>query len=252
MFAQDRRYHLEAEASSNSDDEVAGTNDKKEWTSDVIGEGMPKADANDGIFNGTSAGSRKWTKRVQKEWKILKNDLPAGTIYVRAFEDRMDLLPAAMVAACGTPYHDGLFFFDLHLPPSYPDSPLQGLVLTAQPYYNEAGYTIQAGTPVGHRNELPYSENAYLLTLQTMLHLLRRPPSDLMGDHFRHPYLEGGCLVGTLDVEANATEASLDRPCSAAFRLALANIVPRIAEALIDIGAQGCEQFNRLRVSASH
>jgi len=65
---------------------------------------------------------------------------------------------------------------------------IQGLVLTAQLYYNEPAYGAQAGTPMGRRNELPYSENAYLLTLQTMLHLLRRPPAgfeELVTGHFR-------------------------------------------------------------------
>lgn len=49
----------------------------------------------------------------------------ADSIYVRAFENRIDLLRAVMVGASGTPYHDGLFFFDLLLPPSYPDAPSQ-------------------------------------------------------------------------------------------------------------------------------
>ncbi|KAM0839045.1 hypothetical protein ACQ4PT_060574 [Festuca glaucescens] len=49
----------------------------------------------------------------------------AETIYVRAFEDRMDLLRAVMVGASGTPYEDVIFFFDLYLPPSYPAVPLQ-------------------------------------------------------------------------------------------------------------------------------
>ncbi|CAL5092929.1 unnamed protein product [Urochloa decumbens] len=191
----------------------------------------------DSMERGTGGG-RKWAKRVQKEWKILENNLP-DAIYVRAYEDRMDLLRAVMVGASGTPYHDGLFFFDLQLPPSYPAAPplvnyrsfglrvnpnlypsgtvclsllntfgghgtevwspeassvlqvvvsIQGLVLNAQPYYNEAGYAAQAGTPVGRCNELPYSENACLLTLQSMLHLLRRPSAgfeDFVRDHFR-------------------------------------------------------------------
>jgi ubiquitin-conjugating enzyme E2 O len=47
----------------------------------------------------------------------------ADTIYVRAFEDRLYLLRAVMVGARGTPYQDGLFFFDLQLPSSYPDTP---------------------------------------------------------------------------------------------------------------------------------
>ncbi|KAF8661094.1 hypothetical protein HU200_057197 [Digitaria exilis] len=89
-----------------------------------------------------SGGPRAWLKRVQKEWKILETDLPenitpyldiitiihtchADTIFVRAFEDRMDLLRAVMVGASGTPYQDGLFFFDMKLPPSYPVTPPQ-------------------------------------------------------------------------------------------------------------------------------
>ena len=47
----------------------------------------------------------------------------AETIYVRASEDHMDLIHAVMVGASGTPYQDGLFFFDLQLPPSYPAVP---------------------------------------------------------------------------------------------------------------------------------
>ncbi|TVU17589.1 hypothetical protein EJB05_33633, partial [Eragrostis curvula] len=67
-------------------------------------------------------GGKNWIMTVRKEWKILENDLP-DTIYVRAFKDRMDLLRVAMVGAIGTPYQDGLFFFDLQLPPRYPAVP---------------------------------------------------------------------------------------------------------------------------------
>lgn len=35
----------------------------------------------------------------------------------------MDLVRAAIVGAPGTPYHDGLFFFDILLPPDYPHVP---------------------------------------------------------------------------------------------------------------------------------
>jgi ubiquitin-protein ligase len=44
-------------------------------------------------------------------------------IYVRVFEDRMDLIRAVIVGASGTPYQDGLFFFDFHLPPEFPQAP---------------------------------------------------------------------------------------------------------------------------------
>ncbi|OEL19716.1 putative ubiquitin-conjugating enzyme E2 23 [Dichanthelium oligosanthes] len=228
----------------------------------------------------------------------------------------MDLLRAVIVGASGTPYHDGLFFFDLHLPPSYPATPpqvnyssfglrvnpnlypsgtvclsllntfggegpelwspetssvlqvvvsIQGLVLTAQPYYNEAGYAAQVGTPEGRRNELPYCENTYLVNLHTMLHLIRRPPAGFeafVRDQFRRrgrhvlraceKYLQEGCPVGTLDCEARATEASSRKAsCSKGFRLALANVVPRLVEAFAGIGAQGCDEIDRLWVPPS-
>ncbi|KAI4321872.1 hypothetical protein MLD38_035203 [Melastoma candidum] len=70
----------------------------------------------------TKHQSNKWLKRIQEEWKILEKDLP-DTIFVRAYETRMDLLRAVIVGAEGTPYHDGLFFFDIHFPSDYPSGP---------------------------------------------------------------------------------------------------------------------------------
>ncbi|KAL6850228.1 hypothetical protein ACP4OV_020855 [Aristida adscensionis] len=66
--------------------------------------------------------SRAWSKRIQHDWKLLEQDLPAS-IYVRVSEDRMDLLRAAIVGPKGTPYHDGLFFFDAQFPAGYPSGP---------------------------------------------------------------------------------------------------------------------------------
>ncbi|KAG8386883.1 hypothetical protein BUALT_Bualt03G0195200 [Buddleja alternifolia] len=66
--------------------------------------------------------SKEWTKNVQNEWKILEKDLP-DTIYVRVYESRMDLLRAVIVGPQGTPYHDGLFVFDVYFPPTYPHVP---------------------------------------------------------------------------------------------------------------------------------
>ncbi|KAI5386604.1 probable ubiquitin-conjugating enzyme E2 24 [Lathyrus oleraceus] len=65
---------------------------------------------------------RSWVKRVQQEWSILEKSLP-DSIYVRAYEERMDLMRAAIVGASGTPYQDGLFFFDICFPPEYPNEP---------------------------------------------------------------------------------------------------------------------------------
>nr|XP_043639602.1 probable ubiquitin-conjugating enzyme E2 25 [Erigeron canadensis] len=44
------------------------------------------------------------------------------TIYVRAYKSRMDLLRAVIIGPDGTPYHGGLFFFDVCFPSNYPDS----------------------------------------------------------------------------------------------------------------------------------
>ncbi|KAI4374117.1 hypothetical protein MLD38_012152 [Melastoma candidum] len=65
---------------------------------------------------------RGWLRKIQQEWNILEKNLPE-TIYVRVYEERMDLLRAAIVGPAGTPYHDGLFFFDIFLPPDYPNEP---------------------------------------------------------------------------------------------------------------------------------
>ncbi|KAF4392933.1 hypothetical protein G4B88_011928 [Cannabis sativa] len=57
--------------------------------------------------------SKNWAKRIQEEWKILEKDLPG----------QMDLLRAVIIGAEGTPYHDGLFFFDVFFPGNYPNVP---------------------------------------------------------------------------------------------------------------------------------
>ncbi|KAJ0677557.1 putative ubiquitin-conjugating enzyme E2, ubiquitin-conjugating enzyme/RWD [Helianthus annuus] len=65
---------------------------------------------------------KNWAKKIQEEWKILEKDLP-DTIFVRVYESRMDLLRAVIIGAEGTPYHDGLFFFDVFFPSTYPNTP---------------------------------------------------------------------------------------------------------------------------------
>ncbi|PWA84111.1 ubiquitin-conjugating enzyme/RWD-like protein [Artemisia annua] len=84
------------------------------------------ADFSDHHFNGAGFQGleppRSWTKKIQDEWKILEKGLP-GTIFVRVYETRMDLLRAVLMGPEGTPYHDGLFVFDVHFPPTYPDTP---------------------------------------------------------------------------------------------------------------------------------
>ncbi|XP_009625388.1 uncharacterized protein [Nicotiana tomentosiformis] len=83
-------------------------------------------DHSDHFFSGLASldnqASKSCAKRIQEEWKILEKDLP-DTIFVRVYETRMDLLRAVIIGADGTPYHDGLFFFDVFFPSNYPNAP---------------------------------------------------------------------------------------------------------------------------------
>uniref|UniRef100_A0A0D9YD37 E2 ubiquitin-conjugating enzyme n=1 Tax=Oryza glumipatula TaxID=40148 RepID=A0A0D9YD37_9ORYZ len=65
---------------------------------------------------------KDWVKRIQHEWKVLEKDLP-DNIFVRVYEDRLELLRVVIIGPSGTPYHDGLFFFDVYFPPQYPRNP---------------------------------------------------------------------------------------------------------------------------------
>ncbi|XP_039067674.1 putative ubiquitin-conjugating enzyme E2 38 [Hibiscus syriacus] len=61
-------------------------------------------------------------KRITREWGILQNNLPES-IFVRVYEGRIDLLRAAIIGARNTPYHNGIFVFDLKFPHDYPRYP---------------------------------------------------------------------------------------------------------------------------------
>ncbi|XP_057452559.1 putative ubiquitin-conjugating enzyme E2 38 [Lotus japonicus] len=61
-------------------------------------------------------------KRIMEEWETLEQNLPES-IYVRVYKNRIDLMRAVIVGAAGTPYHNGLFFFDIAFPSNYPQHP---------------------------------------------------------------------------------------------------------------------------------
>ena len=198
---------------------------------------------------GGSGLSRAFTRTVQKEWKVLRDSLPGG-VYVRVYEERLDLMRAAIVGPSGTAYADGVFVFDLFLPADYPATPpevyfhaygmrlnpnlydngrvclsilgtwsgkgveqwnpktgsvlqvlvsILGLVLVAEPYYNEAGYENQVDTAEGHRNSRLYNETAQLLVYRHMVASVGRPTrhvEDVVLAHFRE---RGPRIMGRLD-----------------------------------------------------
>ncbi|EMS50617.1 putative ubiquitin-conjugating enzyme E2 23 [Triticum urartu] len=134
-------------------------------------------DYSDHHYAKTSPGktTKDWAKTIQNEWKLLQRDLPES-IYVRVYEDRIDLIRAAIVGPAGTPYHDGLFFFDVCFPPEYPRCPpvlvsIQGLVLNDKPYFNEPVIFSSK-----EKHSLGYNQTAFVLTCKLMLYLLQKPP----------------------------------------------------------------------------
>lgn len=254
------------------------------------------------------SNQRRWSKKIQQEWAMLEKCLPE-TIFVRVFEDRMDLMRSVIVGAAGTPYHDGLFFFDLYLPAEYPSSPphvhyhsgglrlnpnlyetgkvclsllntwtgkgneiwhsssssilqvlvsIQGLVLNANPYFNEAGYDKQMGTAEGEKNSLAYVENTFLLSCKSMLYLIRRPPThfeEFVREHFKHrgprilkaclAYLQGSPVGSLTDDGAVSSLGGKDLEQSTiGFRLMLSKIIPRLFAAFKEVGAC-CEPYEQ-------
>ncbi|KAK6132674.1 hypothetical protein DH2020_033590 [Rehmannia glutinosa] len=230
---------------------------------------------------------KKWAKIIQEEWKDSGKRLarmvvfltiyssavaPTDEIFVRVYESRMDLLRAVIIGAEGTPYHDGLFFFDVFFPSSYPDVPpekwipgvstmlqvlvsIQGLILNAKPYFNEPGYANLSGSTMGEQRSLEYNEKTFIYSLQTMVYNMRRPPKyfeDFVVGHFcKHArdilvsckaYLDGaqvGCLVkgGVQDVDEG------DKSCSQQFKASLAGFITTLVNTFSEIGAKDCEEF---------
>eukprot|EP00897_Mesotaenium_endlicherianum_P001360 jgi/Mesen1/1251/ME000129S00346 len=186
------------------------------------------ADASDHKFCGQTAQAtdkKTWTKSVQREWEILETNLP-DTIYVRVYEERMDLMRALIVGPADTPYQDGLFVFDIWLPPHYPASPpvvhyhsggerinpnlydcgkvclslLNTWAGTGTENWSPSSTILQRsmGTPDGERRSREYSDNALVLTCKAMMYLICLRPlhvTDVVTAHFRArgPHILAAC-----------------------------------------------------------
>uniref|UniRef100_A0A336MDJ5 CSON000051 protein n=1 Tax=Culicoides sonorensis TaxID=179676 RepID=A0A336MDJ5_CULSO len=72
------------------------------------------------VFHPTNA--HNFFKTVNKEHQLLRSSLPPG-VWVRSFEDRLDLLSVMIQGPKSTPYEEGLFIFDIQLGPDYPKTP---------------------------------------------------------------------------------------------------------------------------------
>ncbi|KAE9458112.1 hypothetical protein C3L33_09986, partial [Rhododendron williamsianum] len=202
----------------------------------------------------------------------------ANTIFVRVYESRMDLLRAVIVGAEGTPYHDGLFFFDIFFPAGGSQNEkwipgvstmlqvlvsIQALILNEKPYFNEPGFAHSSGTPSGEKSSQSYNETTLILSLKTMVYTMKKPPKhfeDLVLGHFRKhaqdilaackAYMEGvqvGCLAGggVQDVDAGS------KSCSTLFKSNLAKYITVLVQTFSLIGAKDCEKFLSLAKKGS-
>ncbi|KAL1366552.1 putative ubiquitin-conjugating enzyme E2 38 [Arachis ipaensis] len=258
---------------------------------------------------GTSAAqrSKNWAKRIQEEWKILEENLPE-TVFVKVSESRMELLRAAIIGPQGTPYHDGLFFFDCFFPDNYPASPpkvhyhsggvrinpnlykcgtvclsllgtwqgrnndenwipgkstmlqvlvsIQALILNEKPFYNEPGYPESyGGSRDGHRRSKEYSDNAFILSLKTMMYTMRKPPQhfeDLVAGHFRTRardiltacklYSEGA-PVGSVVYNLGPTVSNSTAKNQKEFELAVHRMMNTLIAFFTKNGSTDCEEF---------
>ncbi|KAK7363469.1 hypothetical protein VNO77_05613 [Canavalia gladiata] len=87
-------------------------------------------------------------KTIMREWRTLEQNLP-DSIYVRVYERRIDLMRVVIVGAAGTPYQDGLFFFDIAFPSDYPNNP-------PMLYFNSFGIRLNPNLYANARMKVKY------------------------------------------------------------------------------------------------
>ncbi|XP_047994870.1 (E3-independent) E2 ubiquitin-conjugating enzyme isoform X3 [Leguminivora glycinivorella] len=205
---------------------------------------------------------RSFYSAVKREIKLLKSDLPPG-VWVRGFEDRIDLLSVMIAGPSKTPYEGGLFVFDVQLGGEYPRAPplchyhsyctdrlnpnlyedgkvcvsllgtwsgrgvevwgkdssllqvivsLQGLILNAEPYFNEAGYEKQKGTQQGTENSRMYNEMVLLKLVQSMTKMLSNPPEPFRDEILQHLRAHAAALCVRLESWVELSNGAADVP----------------------------------------
>lgn len=53
---------------------------------------------------------------------------------------------------------------------------IQALILNEEPFFNEPGYDGMYPGEIGRKKSKAYTENAFIMSLKTMMYTLRRPP----------------------------------------------------------------------------
>ena len=112
---------------------------------------------------------------------------------------------------------------------------IQGLVLgSEEPFYLEPGYEEQyRGTVDGENRSVLYNENATLLTLQTLMHYIRRldDPTFVFATQVRRDLIARREKIMN-HFEKLATHGSEEQGFSRGFCVSLRSLLPKLKEAL--------------------
>ena len=80
------------------------------------------APADHHFYQDTRISNKNFLRRMSKEHRILQSSTPDG-IFIRTWENRLDLLRILIVGPRDTPYENSPFVLDLHLGQNFPTSP---------------------------------------------------------------------------------------------------------------------------------
>ncbi|XP_028781874.1 putative ubiquitin-conjugating enzyme E2 38 [Neltuma alba] len=141
------------------------------------------------------------TEQMKQEWKVLKFSLAKSSIYVRAYEERPDLMRAIIVGPEGTPYHHALFCFDFRFPSNYPN---QTPDLFYRCYY--APSSIPNGKLKGFLN-LKMKSHSAPMTILRLLTLIQN--SFLINKHDEAPRVPSAAEEPNMRVMKQTWEAML-------------------------------------------
>ncbi|AES61992.2 ubiquitin-conjugating enzyme [Medicago truncatula] len=134
---------------------------------------------------------------------------------------------------------------------------IQGLILNAKPYYNEPGYEIMSRLIDGEKRAMLYNEDTFILSLKTMMYMIRKPPKnfeDLVVGHFYSraynilgsckAYMEGA-QVGYLAKGRVRIVDESEGKCSDKFKAGLVGHVNNLVKEFERIGVKDCEKFQK-------
>ncbi|KAJ4823101.1 hypothetical protein Tsubulata_017600 [Turnera subulata] len=131
---------------------------------------------------------------------------------------------------------------------------IQALILNERPFFNEPGYAQSYTGARGQQQSQVYSEEAFILSLKTMMYTLRRPPKyfeDLVLGHFHSrgrdvlaackAYM-GGATVATVRVKDGVAQVN-NMDASNVFKTSVKQMVNALVTNFTRYASVECEDF---------